>query len=111
MPTATARWWCRSTKSTPCRRRWTVSLNRKRASLPRRALPARRWKASKRRSAAKGKIANLALEDQTRRRAVGEQPPLMIRDPSFGSSDAAARGQDDALGLEQTCFRREGPHE
>ena len=57
------------------------------------------------------KIDNSALEDQTGRRAVSEQPPLMIRDPSLGSSDTAAAAQDDAFCLDQTCLRRDGPQE
>ena len=56
-------------------------------------------------------MVNSALEDQTGRRAVGEQPSLMISDLSFGSSDATAGAQDDAFCLDQTCLRRDRPQE
>jgi hypothetical protein len=52
-----------------------------------------------------------ALEDQTRRRSVGEQAPVVVRDPSFGRPDPAAAAQDDALGLDQAGFGRDRPQQ
>src|SRR5262249_52289784 len=52
-----------------------------------------------------------ALKDQARGRAVGEQSVGVVGDASFGRADPAPAAQDDALGLDQACFRRDGPHE
>jgi hypothetical protein len=51
------------------------------------------------------------LKDQARRCAVGEQPPLLVRDPAFGRADTAAATQDNARRADQACFHRDRPHE
>ncbi len=53
----------------------------------------------------------LTFKDQACRRAMGENPPARVGDPTFGGPDPAAAVQDDALGLYQTRFRRDRPHQ
>jgi hypothetical protein len=50
-------------------------------------------------------------ENETRRGAVGEQATLVVREASFGRTDAAAGVQHKALGLDTSCFRRNGTDE
>src|SRR6202158_4210616 len=52
-----------------------------------------------------------ALKDQARGRAMREQAPLAIRDPSFGGADAPAPAQHDAFRPDHTCFRDDRPQQ
>ena len=42
---------------------------------------------------------------------MSQQATFAIRDPAFGSPDPATTVQDDTLGLDQTCLRRDRAHE
>src|SRR5690348_16656234 len=68
----------------------------------------RRSAARQRRRSPRATESELAsLKYQARRRAVGEQPSPVIRNPSFGGSNTAAAIQDDALCLDRAGFRRD----
>src|SRR5262249_40932349 len=46
------------------------------------------------------------LKDQACRRAMREQPTLVVRDPAFGRADPASAAQDGTFGSDRAGLRR-----